>query len=302
MQPYFAAVKQASSHHSPVLINRFSHLHLDQDSYKVLSQSRTLRTACASQRTKSLACISPASLPVPMTTSPGYWELRREAGLMNARGKWEEANQRSAPTEPTFPWVSAKDLRSSAGKEMQATSHGTTVLGKPIGVVLPSKGAVITDGKGAEHVVKPILHQLDALLSPIKSWGSMDSASSSGIGYGGGSGGEAGYGFGVLKAARQKLGGAVFGIVTLAFFIMFFFSFMYWFSQSIGVYAANASFTWIDYFWFSVRSFVTMSSPDMGPTSSWGRMLTNAEGLMGMIFIIVLSLFLGEKLKRFLGE
>lgn len=288
MISYLPMVKKSSSLQPPTLTNRYSHIHLDQDSYKVLLQARTKKTPYSGQGTHSL-------------TSPGYWELRREAALMNARGKWEDANQRSAPTEPTLPWLSTRELNSGEGKEQREALIGT-VLGKPVGVVLSSKEALITARDSSEPVAKPLLRQLDTLIAPIKTWASFDSATSGALAYGGGSGAEAGYGFGALKAVRQTLGKPLAALAAFAFIIMFFFSLMYWVSQSIGVYVPNASFNWIDYFWFSVRSFVTMSSPDMGPTSSWGRMLTNVEGLLGMIFIIMLSLFLGEKFKKFLDS
>ncbi len=84
-------------------------------------------------------------------------------------------------------------------------------------------------------------------------------------------------------------------ILLSAVSIMSAFALLFWLTKSIGGYGGRP-LALPDYVIFSVRSFITFSTPDIGPVNSIGSFLSSMEGMMGMCSVILFSFLMGQKL------
>lgn len=88
---------------------------------------------------------------------------------------------------------------------------------------------------------------------------------------------------------------SLLNILVFASVVVLVFGFLYMFSESVGSYTDDL-FGVQDYFLFSIRTFLTMSMPDMGPVNSFGRLLNSLEGTFGMFSLALVSFILGRNL------
>lgn len=217
--------------------------------------------------------------------SPRYWELMRKASLRRVNPSPEKNTTTDLASLPKREPATKAQPTSQAPLYNERKATRGAIFGPPVAMRVGERILNLSKSKWPQEDI---------------AWEGAALSASAGAAVGLAFPGKKTWDSGVPETETSARHGIVrytasvlYPIMVISAVTIATFSLLYWISNSLQTQVV-APLQVQDYFFFSLRSFLTFSTVDTAPATSLGRFFTSVEGLMGYTTMLWFAIKVGQ--------